>query len=92
MLASTLLIGMMKSSENSFIILAIIPTNTVRAAFSKSVSWISIGRNSTRHPISESHEGGGLNLIVFQLVDWMFSKWETSVESVDFVNQSQRTF
>ena len=44
------------------------------AAFSYSVNWTSIGRNSTRHPIGELG-GGGLNLRVCQLVDWIFSKW-----------------
>ena len=31
----------------------------------------SVGRNSTRHPMSVPG-GGGLNLSVCQLVDWMF--------------------
>jgi hypothetical protein len=59
----------MKSSEKVLMMLAIIPTNTVSAAFSKSVSCISIGRNSTRQPISVSTEGGLLNLNEFQFVD-----------------------
>lgn len=45
--------------------------NTENAAFSKSVSCTSIGRNSTRQPIGE-FVGGGLNRSVCQLVDWMF--------------------
>ena len=44
---------------------------TAKAAFSKSVSWTSIGRNSTRHPILEL-TGGGLKRTVCQLVDCMF--------------------
>ena len=44
---------------------------TANAAFSRSVSWISMLRNSTRHPMSELG-GGGLNRMVCQLVDWMF--------------------
>lgn len=42
-----------------------------KAAFSKSVSWTSIGRNSTRQPMGEL-TGGGLKRSVCQLVDWMF--------------------
>jgi len=47
--------------------------NTENAAFSKSVHCTSIDRNSTRQPIGEL-TGGGLNRIVCQFVDWMFSK------------------
>lgn len=43
-------------------------TNTTKAAFSKSVNWISIGLTSTRQPIGLSG-GGGLNRTVCQLVD-----------------------
>jgi hypothetical protein len=42
--------------------------NTAKAAFSKSVIWTSILRNSTRQPIGE-FGGGGLNLKVCQFVD-----------------------
>lgn len=56
------------------------PTKTVNAEFSKSVSCISSGRNSTLQPISESVDGGLLNLNEFQLVDWRFSKWLTSFD------------
>ena len=45
--------------------------NTAKAAFSKSVIWTSMLRNSTRQPMGE-FGGGGLNLNVCQLVDWMF--------------------
>ena len=58
-------------------IFAIIPTMTVSAVFSKSVSCMSMGRNSTLQPISVSTEGGFLNLREFQFVDCKFSKWET---------------
>ena len=86
--SSTLLIGKMKSSENSFIMFTVRPTNTVRAAFSKSVSWMSIGLNSTRHPISVvSSVGGGLNLSEFQFVDCKFSKWEFPSMGGIFVHQ-----
>lgn len=51
------------------------------AAFSKSVICTSILLNSTRQPMGES-TGGGLNLIVCQLVDWIFSKW--SIDSSSF--------
>ena len=44
---------------------------TANAAFSKSVSCTSIGRNSTRHPMGE-FVGGGLKRTVCQLVDWIF--------------------
>lgn len=54
--------------------------NTEYAAFSKSVSWTSMLRNSTLHPMGES-TGGGLNRIVCQFVDWMFSKWSIDVSS-----------
>lgn len=43
------------------------------AAFSKSVNWTSILLNSTLQAMDELG-GGGLNLMVCQLVDWMFSK------------------
>ena len=48
--------------------------NTAKAAFSKSVIWTSMLRNSTRHPMRE-FKGGGLNLKVCQLVDWIFYAW-----------------
>ena len=41
---------------------------TANAAFSKSVSCTSMGRNSTRQPMGE-FAGGGLNRRVCQLVD-----------------------
>ena len=62
-------IGMKKSKSKLFTILTIIPKSTIKAAFSKSVNYISIVLNSTLHPILESLEGGGLNLIEFQFVD-----------------------
>ena len=37
-----------------------------------------MGLNSTLHPIGESG-GGGLNLILFQLVDWIFCGQRESV-------------
>lgn len=43
-------------------------TNTANAAFSKSVGWTSIERNSTRQPIGE-FTGGGLKRRVCQFVD-----------------------
>ena len=48
--------------------------NTTKEAFSKSVIWASMLRNSTRQPIGD-FGGGGLNLSVCQLVDWMFCSW-----------------
>jgi len=85
---STLLIGIIKSSENSFIKFTIQPKNTVRAAFSKSVNYISIGLNSTLQPISEvSKVGGGLNLREFQFVDYKFSKCECPSIGGIFVHQ-----
>jgi len=57
-------------------------TKTVKAAFSKSVSWTSIDRNSVRQPMCESLlAGGGFQRTVCQLVDWMFSKWSVSRSS-----------
>ena len=53
---------------------AVIPTKTVNAAFSKSVSCMSSGLNSTLQPMSLSIPGGTLNLKLFQLVDYRFSK------------------
>ena len=55
-------------------------TKQTMAAFSKSVNCASQGLNSTRQPMGESG-GGGLNRMVCQLVDWMFSKWSVSLES-----------
>ena len=46
---------------------------TVKAAFSKSVSWTSIVLSSTRQPMFES-AGGGFHLTEFQFVDCRFSK------------------
>ena len=45
----------------------------LNAAFSKSVICTSMLLNSTRQPIGE-FTGGGLNRIVCQFVDCMFSK------------------
>ena len=73
---STSEIGKTKSKSKVLMMFAIMPTMTVRAVFSKSVSCISIGRNSTLQPISESAVGGFLNLREFQLVDYKFSKCE----------------
>lgn len=78
----------MKSIENSFIMLTIIPTNTVRAAFSKSVNQISSGLNSTLQPISLSVDGGLLNRNEFQFVDYKFSKCDTSLDGGTFVHHS----
>ena len=50
--------------------------NTTKEAFSKSVIWASMLRNSTRQPMGD-FGGGGLNLRVCQLVDWMF--WSCSI-------------
>ena len=85
--SSTLLIGIMKSIENSLIMLTIMPTNTVSAAFSKSVNYISRGLNSTLQPISLSVDGGLLNLNEFQFVDCKFSKCDTSLDGGTFVHQ-----
>lgn len=68
--------GRMKSRSNMFTTLAIIPVQIVSAEFSKSVSWMSIGRNSTRQPMLVSSVGGFLNLKLFQFVDCKFSKCE----------------
>lgn len=64
----------MKSTSKWFITFVIRPNNTMKHVFSKSVSYMSKGLNSTLHPIVEDYEGGGLNLIEFQFVDWIFSK------------------
>jgi len=53
---------------------------TAKAAFSKSVIWISMGRNSTRQPMFEPG-GGGLKRMCCQFVDWRFSKWSLSTAS-----------
>ena len=52
-------------------------TNTTKAAFSKSVICTSSGLNSTLQPKVESG-GGGLNLMLCQLVDWIFYKKRTN--------------
>jgi hypothetical protein len=67
------------------------PTKTVSAAFSKSVSWMSIGLNSTRQPISVSSVGGFLNLREFQFVDYRFSKCELPSTGGHFVHQPVET-
>ena len=56
-------------------------SSVTKAAFSKSVSYISSDLNSTHQPIVESKDGGGLNLIEFQLVDWNYSKCSVLVSS-----------
>ena len=76
MFSSTNEIGRTKSQSSVLIILASMPTMTVSAVFSKSVSWMSIERNSTLQPMSVSAVGGFLNLREFQFVDYRFSKWE----------------
>jgi len=43
--------------------------NIIKAAFSSSVSYNSVGLNSTLQFISLSKFGGGLNLTQFQLLD-----------------------
>ena len=74
MFSSTSDTGRIKSVSKVFTTFAIMPTAMVKAEFSKSVNWISIGLNSTRHPILESWVGGFLNLNEFQFVDCRFSK------------------
>lgn len=69
--SSTLDSGMMKFKPKVRMTRVINTRKTVYAAFSKSVSCTSIGRNSTRQPIL-LWGGGGLNLIVCQLVDCIF--------------------
>ena len=76
MFSSTSFMGSTKSRSKVLMTFAIMPTHTVSAVFSKSVNYISIGRNSTRQPMLESSVGGFLNLREFQLVDWRFSKCE----------------
>ena len=71
---STSDIGMQKSTGIVMITCVRSTRKIEYAAFSKSVSWISIGRNSTRQPTCAPC-GGGLNRIVCQFVDWIFSKW-----------------
>lgn len=74
MLISTSEIGRIKSRSKVLMTFAIIPTAMARAEFSKSVRAMSIGRNSTRQPISVSSVGGFLKRREFQLVDCKFSK------------------
>ena len=83
--------GRIRSRSNSFITFAIMPVHTVNATFSKSVNWISIGRNSTLQPISEDSEGGGLNLRLFQFVDYKFSKCELPSRGGHLRNQAVQT-
>lgn len=52
----------------------------LNAAFSKSVICTSILLNSTLQPIGE-FTGGGLNRIVCQFVDCIFSKWSMDSSS-----------
>ena len=65
--SSTLDMGMYNSNRYSRITRTTNAINTANAAFSISVIWISIGRNSTRQPKLES--GGGLKRTVCQFVD-----------------------
>lgn len=62
---------------------------TAKAAFSKSVNWTSIGRNSTRQPMGEPG-GGGLKRIVCQLVDQMFCRRQTSAGSLTHLEVIRR--
>lgn len=48
-------------------------TKTAKAAFSKSVIWTSMLRNSTLHPMGE-FGGGGLKRKVCQFVDCIFCR------------------
>ena len=61
-----------------------------KAAFSKSVIWISMGRNSTRQPVSLSG-GGGLKRMCCQFVDWRFSKWSVLVRSSSLRSSAKMT-
>lgn len=70
----TFVMGMKRLSLKDRMALVRSTTNTTNAAFSKSVSCISSGRNSTRQPMLELG-GGGLNRMLCQLVDWMFYVW-----------------
>jgi len=70
---------------------AVIPTKTVNAAFSKSVSCMSSGLNSTLQPMSLSIPGGTLNLKLFQLVDYRFSKWLTSFVYLLYKSHAQES-
>lgn len=81
MFSSTFVIGMMKLTSKWLITLTIRPRAMIRHVFSKSVSCMSMVLNSTRHPIFESFEGGGLKRSEFQLVDCKFSKWHVRSES-----------
>mmetsp|Transcript_12071 Transcript_12071/g.34140 ORF Transcript_12071/g.34140 Transcript_12071/m.34140 type:complete len:252 (+) Transcript_12071:488-1243(+) len=57
----------------------------VNAAFSKSVSWTSIERNSVRQPMCGAHlpsgTGGGFQRTVCQFVELMLSKCSTDLSS-----------
>mmetsp|Transcript_5028 Transcript_5028/g.14659 ORF Transcript_5028/g.14659 Transcript_5028/m.14659 type:complete len:248 (-) Transcript_5028:1851-2594(-) len=85
MLASTRLIGMYRFRSNVRITLVSSTMNTVNAEFSKSVSCISMLRNSVLQPMCGSfglfRGGGGFHLTVCQFVLWMLSKCSVWVSS-----------
>lgn len=72
MFSSTIEIGRTKLRSKEFIMLAIMLVKMVSAAFSKSVNYMSMGLNSTRHPMLESSVGGGFRRRLFQLVEAKF--------------------
>jgi hypothetical protein len=74
MFSSIKVIGIKKLTSNLLITSTSKDARAVKAEFSKSDIYISIGRNSTLQPMSEETEGGGLNRREFQLVDCKFSK------------------
>ena len=75
MFSSTFEMGIaVLSSGLALIIFTRLKIRVTKAAFSKSVSYMSKDLNSTHQPMLESKLGGGLNLIEFQLVDWNCSK------------------
>mmetsp|Transcript_10728 Transcript_10728/g.31626 ORF Transcript_10728/g.31626 Transcript_10728/m.31626 type:complete len:236 (-) Transcript_10728:1009-1716(-) len=90
-LASTLLRGTYNDRSNAKITRVTKTVKTENAAFSKSVSCTSIGRNSVRQPGSRSaglesippipRPVGGLSRTVFQFVLWRLSKWSVAVVS-----------
>ena len=70
MFSSTFEIGIaVLSSGRALINFTRLRIRVTKAAFSKSVSWMSKDLNSTHQPMLESKVGGGLNLMEFQFVD-----------------------
>mmetsp|Transcript_3004 Transcript_3004/g.8833 ORF Transcript_3004/g.8833 Transcript_3004/m.8833 type:complete len:215 (-) Transcript_3004:1097-1741(-) len=99
MFSSILEIGTRRSRPSARIALESSTMMDVKAAFSKSVIWISIGRNSTRQPMWPGSAlsrvpfagCGGFQRSVCQFVLCRFSKWSTSFSSSRWSRSAKMT-